>query len=463
MMATNPGDISVTDLFCGAGGSSIGAQAAGGRLVMAANHWKLAIETHQGNFPDADHDCSDVSQVRPQRYPSTDMLIASPECTNHSLAKGKRRGAQRGQMGLVGIEPEEPEEVERSRATMWDVPRFAEFHRYRMVIVENVVDARDWVMYPAWLSAMTALGYEHHAACLNSMFVQSGDWGAPQSRDRLYVVFWRKGMRSPELDYRPPSWCYRCERDVAGIQTWKRADRRWGRYRQQYVYTCHECRRQVAPYVYPAARAIDWTIVGQRIGDRTRPLAEPTMARIRQGIAKYWGRDLVVPLDRLRESKIPLPIEMPMQTATARQDKALVNVPFIAEMHGTSGARTVGEPLLGVTASGNHHGLCEPPLTPTGRPTDLLMPYHRTAQAHPVDIPMSTLTTHDRQAMVGAVPEIEDCTFRMLEPHEIGAAMAFPESYDVKGNKRQRVRQYGNAVTPPVMQWLVQQGADSLR
>lgn len=48
------------------------------------------------------------------------------------------------------------------------------------------------------------------------------------------------------------------------------------------------------------------------------------------------------------------------------------------------------------------------------------------------------------------------------EPHEIGRAMAFPDSYIVKGNKRERVRQYGNAVTPPVMDIILRRCIDSL-
>ncbi|MFZ2547301.1 MAG: DNA cytosine methyltransferase [Candidatus Microthrix subdominans] len=43
----------VTDLFCGAGGSSLGAEYAGAQLVMAANHWQTAIDVHQVAFPDA--------------------------------------------------------------------------------------------------------------------------------------------------------------------------------------------------------------------------------------------------------------------------------------------------------------------------------------------------------------------------------------------------------------------------
>lgn len=60
--------ITVTDLFCGAGGSSTGAAAAGAEIVMAANHWSTAIDVPQPNHPNARHDCADISQVDPRRY-----------------------------------------------------------------------------------------------------------------------------------------------------------------------------------------------------------------------------------------------------------------------------------------------------------------------------------------------------------------------------------------------------------
>lgn len=69
------------------------------------------------------------------------MMITSPECTNHSIAKGVARKYQQTKnlFGDICIDPS----AERSRATMWDVPRFAEYHNYKIIIVENVVDARD--------------------------------------------------------------------------------------------------------------------------------------------------------------------------------------------------------------------------------------------------------------------------------------------------------------------------------
>jgi DNA (cytosine-5)-methyltransferase 1 len=100
--------------------------------------------------------------------------------------------------------------AERSRATMWDVCRFAEYHSYNAIIVENVVDARKWVMFDAWLTAMYALGYNHKCVYLNSMHCHP----TPQSRDRMYIVFWKKGNKAPMLDYTPLAYCYKCESDT---------------------------------------------------------------------------------------------------------------------------------------------------------------------------------------------------------------------------------------------------------
>lgn len=88
-----PSDLTVTDLFCGAGGSSQGATTAGLRLRLALNHWPRAIETHNTNFPQADHVCEDIMDMptlRVRRLQSTHVLIASPECTNHSQARSKK-------------------------------------------------------------------------------------------------------------------------------------------------------------------------------------------------------------------------------------------------------------------------------------------------------------------------------------------------------------------------------------
>ena len=171
--------LTLTDLFCGAGGSAQGAHVVPGiELRLAANHWKLAVESHAENFPHADHLVADISQVDPRRVPKTDLLWASPECTNHSQAKGVKRYSQPDLFG----ETLPSEAVERSRATMWDVPRFAEQHAYSAIVVENVVDAAKWVMWDAWLMAMTSLGASGSSGTPSPHLPPSTCW--PQLRQR---------------------------------------------------------------------------------------------------------------------------------------------------------------------------------------------------------------------------------------------------------------------------------------
>jgi DNA (cytosine-5)-methyltransferase 1 len=58
--------------------------------------------------------------------------------------------------------------------------------------------------------------------------------------------------------------------------------------------------------------------------------------------------------------------------------------------------------------------------------------------------------------------KVEDCYFRMLKPREIKLAMAFDRDYVVLGNQKEQVKQLGNAVTPPAMEWLIKQVIESL-
>lgn len=500
--------ITVCDLFCGAGGSGLGATSVPDvELKMAANHSPRAIETHQLNFPDTDHDCADISQVEPRRYGRSNILWASPECTSHSQAQGRRRDAQQALFG------DTDQVAERSRATMWDVPRFAEVHKYDAVIVENVVDAVKWPPFRAWLMAMDSYGYEHRIVSLNSMHAPAiRAPRAPQSRDRMYVVFWRKGNRAPNLDIRPAAWCDTCETEVSAVQAWRNG-KRVGRYRQQYDYRCPNvaCRNQIVePYALPAAAAIDWSLAGQRIGDRDKPLSAKTLARINAGLQRYAGPQLVpsggtwndaanpawlpmrarttresegllVPVEG-RDGKVATQSCQPMRTQTARHETTLVvpyygtaetaysageplgaltthdryGLAFIAELRGGgSTARGVREPLSTVTAGGYHHMLVRNNSS-KGAGGEMCTP---------VTEPGRTVTTSANQSLVGwphTAPAVEDCTFRMLTVGEIQAAMAFTPGYRVIGSKRERVQQLGNGVTPPAAEWLIRSVIESL-
>jgi DNA (cytosine-5)-methyltransferase 1 len=339
------GDPTFKDMFCGAGGTSQGARRAGGKLVLGLNHWRRAIESHSANFPDADHDCADISaltttQIR--RYPDSDVLLASPECTNHSIAKGGLRRKPQA-ASLFDDGPAGDDEQDRSRATMWDVVRFAEQKQlkgkpYKAIIVENVVDAFKWGanddggLFAAWRMALTNLGYESEIVYLNSMFVPP----TPQSRDRMYVVFWQKGIRRPNLEVDPVSWCPHCEAVVNGRQAWKKPTAPWGRYGAQYLYHCPDCNRPVLPGAYPAISALDLSIPMTRIGDREKPLAKSTRERIRRGLPKLQEPFVI----RLLHGGVPRPLTLPIVSLTRRQDMA-ITVPTSGQTHErTPGNRT---------------------------------------------------------------------------------------------------------------------------
>ncbi len=216
--------------------------------------------------------------------------MASPECTKWSQANGKARPAI--EEGLFE-DPLSDDAATRSRLLMFDVLRFAEHHRYRYMIVENVVDiatqAKYRLAWQVWRQRLAALGYHFRVMSINSMHAQMLGPGAPQSRDRIYVVCWREGERAPDLDrlIRPRAYCPRCDAVVEASQAWK-VGRTVGKYRVQYTYVHAACGMTVEPGWRPASDAIDWSIRGQRIADRAKPLAEKTMLRIAAGIARYW-------------------------------------------------------------------------------------------------------------------------------------------------------------------------------
>ncbi|WP_263172936.1 DNA cytosine methyltransferase [Streptomyces sp. SCSIO ZS0520] len=534
-------ELTLMDWFCGAGGSSQGVHAVPGvRVERAANHWKLAIESHAANFPATSHYQGDIRKAPVWDWPVTDIFWASPECTNWSVAKGKKRDFTSAMQGsLLDLlaatdEDDEPSAEEESRALMEEVPLYLRGVQERgglvkAGIVENVTDVRAWDQWDRWIGEIHKLGYRTRIIALNSMHANPRSvHAAPQSRDRLYVGYWHESLgRTPDWDkwLRPRAWCSGCDKHVQAMQVFKDPKRDMGRYRQQYVYRCPNtsCRNQVVePEALAAAAAIDWSIPGQRIGDRARPLADKTLKRIEAGLKKFarpvpmmvpaggtW-RDAAVSVgepmaarttrenDALMVPPLMVPVEGrdgkdaatahgPLRTMTTRNETGLAWLPFIAELRGGgSMARPVTESLATVTASGNHHGLvapaamvmrnngsrgdggehCTSPAEPFRTMTTaghqslltwehMLIPYYGNGAPRSVNEPIGALTTRDRYALVRGEVDIDDVLFRMLEPHEIGRAMSFADSYVVLGNKREKVRQYGNAVTPNAAEVLV--------
>lgn len=500
--------MTVTDLFAGAGGSSSGAESvAGVRVRMATNHWKLAMETHNANMPHVDHDVADISEIPPQRYPYTDILWASPECTYWSQARGEKQDFAENdeQAALFGEDgkPLPSEAAQRSRALMEDVPRFADHHRYKAIIVENVPDILKWNGLRGWLGRMRRKGYRAYVVPMNSAFAQQLGAPAPQLRDRVYFLFVLECYREVDVSRwtRPLAWCGTCDKVVTAMMALSSDKPVIGRmvtFGRQYVYRCPSitCRNVVVqPYVLPALAAIDLSVPGVRIGDRARPLAPKTMQRVAAGARTYFGpgarratlnaplislertggesrfieyslrplgaefatRVLTVPMEG-REGKKARPVGLPMRGQTTRNETGVLlpaDGAVVIPMRNNNRAKLAYAPIDTVAAGGNHHGLLTRASTASSQwDPDLLLAYD-TGLVRGVTEPMPTQTTVEGDALMASAPEIDDFLFRMLTPGEVKLGMAFAPTFTMLGTKREQVRLAGNAVTPPAARDLI--------
>ncbi|WP_329117445.1 DNA cytosine methyltransferase [Streptomyces sp. NBC_01465] len=488
--------LTFTDLFCGAGGSSTGLVAAGLELKLAANHSKVAISTHAANHRDADHLCADIDHYDMRRLPRTDILWASPICTELSPAGGRRRAkVSRGQLAFEEEGSIASDTFERTRATFWDVLRAVEVHRYAAVLVENVPEAADWELFDVWVSGMRALRYQVQFVSVSSAHIGGpGNELAPQWRNRIYIAMTREGVPLPDLEPRPLAWCPTCGTDVAAIQSWKKPGaRHLGKYGQQYVYRCPNggvCRHQVVePYVRPAADIIDWTNLGVRIADRAThrlpPLAATTLRRIQAGLDMLGQRRMVLTVNHGGHDGRAVPADgAPLAARTAKIGDALL-IPSGGTWNTTP--TTTGEPMR--TRLANPKGfeaLLTPPHaedafmvtlrrnatpTPMDRPVDtvtasgrhhwLVVPY-RNAATKTTGEPLHTLGTVDSAAIASPALVLEECRYRMIQPREQLLAQRFPTDYIVHGTKGEQTMQAGNAVSCNVAQWLGERVSEAL-
>lgn len=159
------------DLFAGLGGFSAGAEAAGYRVLWAANHWSDAVRWHRANHPEATHACQDLHQCDWATVPDHDVLLASPACQGHCRARGKDRPHH-----------------DSARSTAWAVVSALEAKRPAHFVVENVPEFARWALFPCWEDAVRRLGYS-----IGRHVLDAADFGVPQHRIRLFLVGSRGG------------------------------------------------------------------------------------------------------------------------------------------------------------------------------------------------------------------------------------------------------------------------------
>ena len=169
------------DIFCGAGGSSAGARAAGVEVVAGIDMCGTATATFATNFPNAHVLTSRLEDVRVTEFKAQvgqiDILLASPECRNHTCAKGSA-----------------PRD-ESSRATAMQVVEYARVLQPRWLVLENVIYMRPWSRYGELKDRLEELGYH-----LDERTLDASDFGVAQARRRLFLVGDRE--RPPKLALR---------------------------------------------------------------------------------------------------------------------------------------------------------------------------------------------------------------------------------------------------------------------
>lgn len=406
-------DIIASDHFCGGGGTSTGLVRAIAKKrktvsLLAINHWDVALETHKANYPWATHrdynlDYAEPRKCVPGKY--LDLLVTSPECTYHSNA--------------LGGKPVK----DQSRMTAQSAIRWASEIHIENILVENVPEFMDWGplnenmrpirqekgrFFLEYLTALRGLGYrvDHRILC-------AADYGAPTTRERLFI----QARKTEKITWPEPT--HTKDGDYGKLFG---TSERW----------------------VPAREIIDWSLKGESIFDRKRPLKDTTLDRIKKGLKKFslnpflavYHGTTAPGTERVQSIDTPLP------TVDTSNRYGLCQPFVVALNHGKDDSRSysLDNPFPTVT-SVDAWGLCEP----------FIVKYYSTGTVQGIDEPLGTVTTKDRFGLCVPVSEghvIVDVLFRMLQPKELAAAMSFPHEYIWCGTRGETVKQIGNAVPP---------------
>lgn len=164
----------VIDVFCGAGGLSLGAARAGFAVAAGADNDLKALETHRINFPGSAHICADVSKMTGLELLKSasvegglDGLIGGPPCQGFSYMGHRSASDPRNQM-------------------------FTHFFRLvsecepKFFLAENV---------PGLMSeeydAVRDVAFSHvkgRYRILEPMRVTASDYGSPTTRTRVFFI-----------------------------------------------------------------------------------------------------------------------------------------------------------------------------------------------------------------------------------------------------------------------------------
>lgn len=347
-----PRKMLVADLLCGAGGSSTGAKRALNEMglemeLVCVNHWPVAIDTHQRNMPEARHYVQDIATVRPHILVPEgylDLLMASPTCTHHSVARGGKPTS------------------DQQRSDPWHIVTWLTELRVKRIIIENVwefigwgpVDARTGKpiksrkgeYFHAWTETLRRLGFDLEWRKLNA-----ADYGDATTRQRFILM--------GRSDGRKIHWPMPTHKKQGGKSVDLFDTKPWR----------------------PAREIIDWKIKGKSIFNRKKDLAPKTLARIYAGAVKFgWPEPYLV---ILRNHMSAQGIDQPLPTIAAGGTHIGIAEPII--MNGRKGNKAEGvtDGLIPTLDTKGGVWLAEP----------MVLSPHNSGTARSAEEPLPTITT----------------------------------------------------------------------
>jgi DNA (cytosine-5)-methyltransferase 1 len=137
------------DLFCGAGGATTGIVAGGDQVFLAMDNWTDAIESHKLNHLETEHIVADILNFDFSVLGRVDAIWGSPPCINFSVANSKKKPED----GMILVK-KFLQIIDELRPKYW--------------IMENVHGVGKFVPF------------------LKQTFINSADFGVPQTRKRLF-------------------------------------------------------------------------------------------------------------------------------------------------------------------------------------------------------------------------------------------------------------------------------------
>lgn len=368
--------VTAADLFCGGGGTSQGLAEACKELgvdveLIAVNHWTVAVETHKKNHPWATHYCEAIERINPQKVvPSgrLKLLVASPECTHHAKARGGRPMN------------------DQSRAQPWHILKWCQELYVENILIENVSELLDWgplgadarpmkskkgETFRAFVQALESMDYRVEYKVLNS-----ADFGDATTRQRLFIL-----CRRPS--HKKIYWPHPSHTRVPEAGDLFQSD--------------------LKPWV-PAKKIIDWSIEGESIFARKRPLKRTTLERIAAGLRKFCGAAAEPFLLILRRHMDAMSIDGPLPSICANGNHVALCQPkkdaFILQQQSGGAPRSVNKPVPTIAAKGAQ-SLVEP--------QPFLIPFYNERQGQKP-------RTHDVNEPVPSIPATGSGKFAVIEP-----------------------------------------------